>query len=65
MMAVKTPFKSGILDGKSKDSDLQSKKRFRSASTRTKNQLTNLRTGTAGKTSASFTRACRIAKRKR
>src|SRR5436189_5216119 len=65
MMAVKTPFKSGILDGKLKDLRLAIEKQFRSASTRTRSQLMNPRTGTAGKTSTSFMRACTIAKRKR
>src|SRR5437868_14478054 len=51
MMAVKTPFKSGILDGKLKDLRL-AKKQFRLALMRTRNQLRNPRIGRAGKTSA-------------
>ncbi len=58
MMAVKTPFKSGILDGKLKDLRLAIEEAIPS-------QLMNPRTGAAGRTSASFTRVSTIAKRKR
>lgn len=65
MMAVKTPFKSGILDGKLKHLRLAIEEEIPVGFMLTKNLLMNLRTGTVGRTSASFTRAYTIAKRKR
>jgi len=64
MMAVKTPFKSGILDGKLKELRLKIEEAIPTGSALTMSQLTNRHTGKAGTTSKNFTRVFRIAKRK-
>jgi len=65
MMAVKTPFKSGILDGKLKELRLKIEEAIPTGFSAYKESVTRRRTGTGGATSKLFTKVFRIAKRKR
>ena len=58
MMAVKTPFKSGILDGKLKDLRLKIEEAIQPDSVNTRSRLTSPRTGKAGTSSKNFTMFC-------